>query len=70
MKLRKKTWQKGKLINTASKLYDKLLNIYTTQYNKLSEVSKKRVNDLNTPEMITLDFDEDDLPLKTDEKKS
>ena len=27
--------------NTASKLYDKLLNIYTTQYDKLSENHKK-----------------------------
>ena len=50
------------MINTASKLYDKLLNKYTTQYNKLSEDSKKRVNILNKPEMLILGFDEDDLP--------
>ena len=50
------------VINTASKLYDKLLHIYTTQYDKLSEDSRKRVNVLDRPESLTLDFDEDDLP--------
>ena len=46
----------------------KLLNIYTTQYGKLSEYSKKRVNVLDRPESLTLDFDEDDLPLEGDEE--
>ena len=46
----------------------KLLNIYTTQYDKLSEYSKKRVNVLDRPESLTLDFDEDDLPLEGDEE--
>ena len=48
--------------NTASKLYDKLLSIYTTQYNKLSEDSTKKIIVLNKPEMLIFDFDEDDLP--------
>ena len=56
------------VINTASKLYDKLLNIYTTQYDKLSEDSKERVNVLNRPEMLNLDLDEDDLPQEGDEE--
>ena len=44
------------VINTASKLYDNLLNIYTTQYDKFSEDLKKGVN------VLILDFDKDDLP--------
>ena len=53
------------VINTASKLYEKLLNIYKTQYNKnkLSEQdNKKKINVLNRPENVTLDFTDDDLP--------
>ena len=56
------------MTNTASKLYDKLLNVYTTQYDKLSEDLKKRVNVLNRTESLTLDFDEDDLPLDHNEE--
>ena len=59
------------LINTASKSYDKLLNIYTTQYDNLSDDQKKKINVQNRPESVTFDFDEDDLPpmppLKGDE---
>ena len=50
------------MINTASKLYAKLLNIYKTQYNKLSEDSKKIITALSKPEMLSLDFIEDGLP--------
>ena len=50
------------MINTASKLYDKLFNIYTTQYDNVPEYNKKRINVLNCPENVTLDFDEDCLP--------
>ena len=32
------------MINRASKLHDKLLNICAAQYNKLSEQSQKRVS--------------------------
>ena len=48
-----------------SKLYDKLLNRYKTQYNKnkLSEQdNKKKINVLKRPENVTLDFADDDLP--------
>ena len=38
------------VINATSKLYVKILNIYTTHYNKLSEDQKKRVNVVNRPE--------------------
>ena len=39
-----KNLQKRKVVvNTTSKLYDKLLNIYTYQYNKLSEDQKKTI---------------------------
>ena len=50
------------VINTASELYDKLLNIYTTKYENLSENQKENINFLNRPENVTLDFVEDDLP--------
>ena len=53
----------------ASNLYDKLLNIYKTQYNELTEDSKKMITVLNKPEMLSLDFIEDDLPsLEGDEE--
>ena len=48
------------VVNTASKLYDKLLNIYKNQYNKLSEDQKKIITVLNKPEMLSLDFTKDD----------
>ena len=57
------------MINTASKLYDKLLNIYTTQRNKLLEDQKKTVNVVNSPENVTLNFTEDKKPGKTLKKK-
>ena len=60
------------VINTFSRLYDKLLNIYTTQFYNLLVDQKKRINVLNRPENLTLDFHEDDLwpmpPLKCDEE--
>ena len=56
------------MVNTESKLYYKLLNIYATHYDKLSDDSKKMVNVLNRPEVLTLDFDEDHLPLEGDEE--
>ena len=57
------------MINTTWKLYDKLLNRYKIQYDKLSEDSKKRVDVLNKPEMLALDFDEDHLsPIEADEE--
>ena len=43
MKIRKTTYEKEKLwLIQPSKLYDKLLNIYTTQRKKLSEDQKKK----------------------------
>ena len=56
------------MVNTESKLYYKLLNIYATHYDKLSDDSKKMVNVLNRSEVLTLDFDEDHLPLEGDEE--
>ena len=52
------------VINTVSKSYNKLLNIYTTQYNKLLVDLKKRIDVINKPEMLILDFDEDDEAVK------
>ena len=49
------------MINNASKLYDKLLNKYETQYNKLSEDQKKMITVLNRPRILFLDFIEVDL---------
>ena len=40
------------MVNTASELYYKLLNICTNQYNKLSEDQKKTINVLNRPENL------------------
>ena len=54
--------------NTAFELNEKLLNIYTTQYDKPPADSKKRINVLNRPEMLTLDFDEHDLPQESDKE--
>ena len=63
MKKRKKTQKiKKAVINTSSKLYEKLLNIYQNQYNKLPEDQKKMINVLNKPGNLTLDFIEDGLP--------
>ena len=51
------------MINIAFKLYNKLLNIYTTQNDNLSEGQKKEINVINRPENLTLDFAENDLQL-------
>ena len=56
-------------INTSSKLYEKFLNIYQNQYNKLPEDQKKMMNVLNKPENLTLDFIEDDLPPREGDKE-
>ena len=75
MKLRKKTFlteKRNVVINTAFKLYDTLLNIYKTQYDKLWEDSKKSLSVINKPEMLILDFDDDDwqpIPPAEDEKE-
>ena len=50
------------MINTASKSYDKILNICTTKCDNLSEDQKKKINVLNRPEKLSLGFVEDDLP--------
>ena len=50
------------MVDTASKLYDNLLSIYKIQYHKLSENLKKRVDVLNIPEILILDFNRDNLP--------
>ena len=50
------------VISSVSRLYDKVLNIYTTQYEKFSEDLKKMVNILNKAEILIPDFDRDDLP--------
>ena len=47
------------MINTASTLYDNLLNIYTTQYDNISEDQKKKINVLKRPENLIRDFIED-----------
>ena len=60
------------MINTASTLYDKLLNIYTTHYDKLAKAQKKTIIVQNIPQNVSIDLylneDEDDLPLECDEK--
>ena len=57
------------MIYTASKLYNKLLKICTTQDDRFSENEKKRISVLNRAEMLTLDYDEDDLQEGEEEVK-
>ena len=63
-----KALEKQKFVINTAKLYDKLLNRYTTQYDNISKGLKKRLNVLNRPEKLILDFDEDDLSQKGDEE--
>ena len=52
------------MLNTALELYNKLLNIYKTQYDKLAKAQKKRMKVQNVPFNLPVDLylDEDDLP--------
>ena len=74
LKIRKKDLEKKVVVNTASKLYDRLLNIYKTQENKFSEDQKEKINVLNKPENVTITLIEVDLspmpppPLEDDEE--
>ena len=75
LKIRKKDLEKKFVVNTASKLFDRLLNIYKTQENKFSEDQKEKINVLNKPENVTITLIEVDLspmppppPLEDDEE--
>ena len=57
------------MINTASTLYDNLLNIYTTQYDNISEDQNKKINVLNRPENLTHDFMEDIINIANTRRK-
>ena len=52
------------MVTRAHELYDKLLNIYKTQYDKLTKAQRKRIKVQNVPENLPIDLyiDEDDLP--------
>ena len=52
------------MLNAAHELYDKLLNIYGTQCDKLTKAHKKRIKVQYMPENLPIDLhlDEDDLP--------
>ena len=54
------------MLATASELYNKLLNIYATQYDNFWKAQKKKIDVLNKPGNLTLDLyldkDEDYLP--------
>ena len=60
--------------HTALELYNKLLRIYKTQYDKLAKAKKERIKVHNVPENVSIDLylDEDNLPpmppLKGDEE--
>ena len=62
------------MLISAPKLYNKLLNIYKTQYDILTKVQKKSIKVQNVPENlpINLYLDKDNLPplpaLEGDEK--
>ena len=53
------------MLNTAYELYEKLLNIYKTQYDKLTKAHKKRLKVQNMPENLPIDLylDEDEYDL-------
>ena len=55
------------MINAASEIYNKLLNIGKTQYDNLSKVHQEKLNVLNKPKNLTpdlyLDEDEDENEL-------
>ena len=70
-----KTIAKRKVVfDTAQELYNKLLSIYKTQYDKITKTKKKRIKTLNIPENLSIDLylDKDYLPpmpaLEGDEK--
>ena len=42
--------------NKASELYDKLLSIYKTQYDKLTKAQKKRIKVQDMPENLPIDL--------------
>ena len=52
------------MFDTALKLYNKLLNIFKTQYDRPTKAKKKRIKVQNVPENLPNDLylDEDDLP--------
>ena len=50
MKTSKKPKKIKVVFTTASELYDKLLNIYKTENDKLTKAKKKRINVQNRPE--------------------
>ena len=62
------------MLDTALELYNKLLNIHKTQYDKLTKAQKKRIKVQNVPENLPIDLylNEDDLPslsaLESDEE--
>ena len=44
------------MLATASELYNKLLNIYATQYDNFWKAQKKKIDVLNKPGNLTLDL--------------
>ena len=52
------------MLDTALELYNQLLNIYKTQYYKLTKAQKKRIKVRNVAENLPIELylDEDDLP--------
>ena len=54
---REKDFQKRKVVvNTASELYNELLNIYTIHYDKFLITQKKRISILEKPENLILNY--------------
>ena len=42
------------MLATPSELYDKLLNLYTTQYDKVTKDQKKKIKVQNRPEKLVI----------------
>ena len=62
-----------KRIAKAFELYDKLLSIYKTQYDKFTKAQEKRIKVQNIPESLPIDLYlgeyEDDLPPLQDDEE-
>ena len=50
------------MFDTALELYNKVLNIYKPQYDKLAKTKKKRIKSQNVPGTLPTDLYLDDLP--------
>ena len=51
------------MVTRAHELYDKVLNIYKTQYDKLTKPQRKRIKVQNVPENLPVDLYKENLKI-------